>query len=416
MYEKEKNRIKEIVKNQENWRKFECINLIASENVTSEIVDGVYKSDFSHRYAEGDPYKRYYQGTKYIDEAESLAMRMIGKLFRAKQVSLKPISGTIANIAALDMFASSGDSIMTTSMPFGGHISVARRGGAGVLGLCVTHFQPTEDFFHIDVDKTIKVIENTKRLSALIFGCTLFLFPQPVKEISKIAKNRGIKIIYDASHVLGLIAGREFQDPLREGADIITSSTHKTFFGPQGGLILSNMPNKEWKRDKLSIFPGTISNHHLHRIPALSMAALEFMTFGNDYAKNVIKNAKTLAEVLYNNGLNVCAEKFGFTKSHQMAIDVKKLGGGKVVAEKLEKNNIIVNKNLLPWDSADFKTLQNPSGIRIGVQEMTRWGAKSDDMAEIGKLIKKAISGKDVKKDVIEFRKNFQEVRYTFKN
>ncbi len=418
-FEKRIEEIKEIVENQNKWREHETVNLIASENVTSPLVDAAYCSDFSHRYAEGEPYHRYYNGTKYIDELEEEANELAKKLFKAKQVTLQPISGTVANYAAFRMFTRPGDTIISNSTQGGGHISHNKFGAAGMLGLSVSSFPLAEDGYHLDVEKTLSLIKRIARdrmnyLSLLVFGCSLFLFPQPVKEIAPEAEKYNVHIIYDAAHVLGLIAGGKFQDPLREGAELITSSTHKTFFGPQGGMILSNMENEEWKRKKGFVFPGVISNHHLHRIPALAIALLEFMKFGKEYAEQVVKNAKALGESLAENGFKVEGEQFGYTESHQLAVDVSEIGGGQKVADLCEKNNIILNKNLLPKDKISAATLQNPSGIRIGVQEMTRYGMKEKEMEEIAKYIKLSVENKDVKQKVKEFRKQFDKTKYTF--
>jgi len=419
-YNSELSKINSIISSQNNWRKKECINLIASENVTSPAVAAAYNSDFSHRYAEGDPWKRYYNGTRYIDELEEYANKLALDLFEAEHVTLQPISGTVANLAAFSMFTRPGDMVLTNGTAAGGHISHNPWGAAGILGTNVMNFPTTEEGFHIDIDKTRKIIENKwvnvrNHLTTIMFGCSFFLFPQPIKELSEDAHNSGLRVIYDAAHVFGLIAGKRFQDPLREGADVITASTHKTFFGPQGGIILSNMDEKDWRRCKGTIFPGVVSNHHLHRIPALAIAILEHKKFGQEYADQVIKNARAFAEALSEEGFRVAAEKYGFTKSHQVAVDMTAQGGGSSVANKLEENNIIVNKNIMPWEIISFKTLTNPSGIRIGVQEMTRWGMKEDDFKELAKVFKSILlEGKDMKKEVKELRSRFQTINYTF--
>ena len=206
----------------------------------------------------------------------------------------------------------------------------------------------------------------------------MFLFPEPVKEIRKEFPN--LKIVYDAAHVFGLIFQGEFQKPFEEGADILTASTHKTFPGPQGGIILSKEHNKI---DKY-VFPGIVSNHHLHRLPCLLMTALLMDEKYKNYAKRVIENAKYFAQELYSLGFDVCAEDFGFTESHQIVVDVSKIGSASNVTDKLEKNNIIVNKNALPWD----KSVINPSGLRIGVQEMTLKGYTKSDFSELAKNFK----------------------------
>ena len=408
----------EKVAAQNKWRKNECINLIASENVTSPLVDAVYNSDFAHRYAEGDPYKRYYNGTKFIDELEEEANALAKKVFDCKNVDLRVISGTVANIAAFSAFVRNGDMVLSNSTQGGGHISHNLFGAVGMLGGTQVPFPITEDGYHVDVDKTLKLIEQKQsnirnHLNTAIFGCSMFLFPQPVKEIAPTAKQYGMRVLYDAAHVLGLIAAKEFQDPLKEGAELVTASTHKTFFGPQGGIIYNNFEQEYWDKIRSMVFPGVTSNHHLHRIPAMLIAILEFQEFGKEYAKQVRKNAKTLAQALHENGFDVAGEQFGFTESHQVVVDVSTLGGGFECANKLEQSNIICNKNLLPKDKLSL--VHNPSGIRLGVQEMTRWGCKEGEMEEIASFMKSVLfDEKKEREKAIEFRKGFSQVKYTF--
>ena len=220
-------------------------------------------------------------------------------------------------------------------------------------------------------------------------------------------------MVYDAAHVLGLVAGKKFQDPLREGADVVVSSTHKTFFGPQGGMILSGWDEEKAKQYKTYIFPGVLSNYHVHRFPALAMAFAEALQFGGEYAAQVQKNAKAFAQSLAAEGLAVQAEEFGYTESHQVVVDVTRQGGGKVAADKLEESNIICNMNMLPTDSP--AKVSNPSGIRLGVHEMTRWGMKEGDFGELAVIFRKALmDGKNCRDEVLAMRRKFQKVGYTF--
>jgi len=205
-----------------------------------------------------------------------------------------------------------------------------------------------------------RAIRETKP-KLILLGASLFLFPHPIQEMLVAADEVDATLVYDASHVLGLIAGNKFQDPLREGADVVTSSTHKTFPGPQGALILC----KEALSDRIdrAVFPGTVSNHHLHHIAGLAVTLQEMIHFGEAYAAQIQSNAKALAQALYDAGFNVLCEHKGFTESHQIAIDVRDLGGGDRVAKRLEEAYIITNKNMLPFDNEPDK----PSGIRLGV-------------------------------------------------
>jgi glycine hydroxymethyltransferase len=246
----------------------------------------------------------------------------------------------------------------------------------------------------------------------VILGASLFLFPHPVKELADAVHSYGGILLYDAAHVLGLIAGKQFQKPFEEGADIVTSSTHKTFPGPQGGVVMA-MNNELFENVQKAIFPKLVCNHHIHRLPALAQTAWEMWKYGEAYAKQVIKNAKTLAERLCELGFKVLAEDYGFTESHQVVLDVSQLGNSSEIAKRLEANNIIANKNIIPGDEVSKEKMKDPSGIRIGVQEITRFGAKESHMEEIAEFIKKVvIDKKDVKQEVIEFRKQLQEVCY----
>jgi len=195
----------------------------------------------------------------------------------------------------------------------------------------------------------------------------------------------------------------------------MTASTHKTFPGPQGGVILTN-DKDVYKKVSRTVFPVFVSNHHAHRLPSLAVTALEMLEFGEQYASQVVSNAKALAEELHALGVKVLGERLGFTRTHQVVIDVREFGGGSEIAKKLEEANIIVNKNLLPWDPPD--AIANPSGIRMGVQEMTRFGMKEGEMKEVARLIKRVMDGEDpkkVKEDVVELRKQFVEVKYGYK-
>ncbi len=409
-----KDKILKLVDEQNSWRK-ECINLIASENVMSPLAEKVYLSDFMHRYAEGEPFARYYNGTKYIDQIEILVQEMLGDLLKAEFVDPRPISGTVANLAVFSVLTKSGDSIMSLSTPAGGHISHNKYGGPTALRLRVYNYAFDYETMNIDVDKTRRDLKSEGIEPRLfVLGASLFLFPHPVREISDLAKEHNATVVYDAAHVLGLIVGGEFQKPLKEGADILTSSTHKTFPGPQGGLIATNS-DELFTKLKKGVFPRMTSNHHLHRLPALGITALEMFSFGKDYARQIVKNAKTLAEEAYALGLPVIAEHLGFTRSHQIALDMEKIGlSGKEAADLAEQANIIVNKNLLPWEP--LKNVRDPSGVRIGVQEMTRFGMKESEMKAIAELLKRLwLDGETpekIKEEVIDLRENFQKVEY----
>ena len=402
------------------------IPLIASENIPSPAVREAVISDFGNRYAEGWPGERVYAGCIYIDQVEIICNNLAKKVFRAEFADSRATSGVVANLAIYSAFSNPGDYMMAASIPSGGHISHGKKehfGTAGLVhGLFIEHYPFSKEEMTIDVDATKKkiqqMIDDGKSPKIGMFGGSLFLFPHPVKELTGFMHDHNIYVNYDGAHVAGLIAGGEFQDPLKEGADSMTMSSHKTLWGPQGGIIVSL--EKYSEAIKKAIFPGNTSSHHLHHVAGKAIALAESLEFGKEYAKQVIRNAKALAEALAGFGFGVLGEKRGYTASHQIAVDVSMFDDGGTVEKDLEKANIILNRQLLPGDIKAGRHYMHPSGIRIGVPEVTRLGMKEDQMIDIAHFIKRVVIEKEdptiVANDVSNFRKEFQKVHYTFDN
>lgn len=403
-----------------------ALPLIASENIVSEAVKQALISDFGHRYAEGWPGERVYAGCRYIDQVEEITISLLKKLFSAEFVDVRPISGVTANLAVYTTFTSCGDVMMCLSIAKGGHISMGKRefgGTAGAVhGLDIEYFEFDVDGMNIDVDATIKKVkklEKDNRIPKLVyFGGSVLLFGHPVKELSDFFKTYDSIIGYDAAHVAGLIAGGEFQNPLKEGADVVSTSTHKTFFGPQRGAILSF--NKYSEAIKKAVFPGVVSNHHLHTLAGLSIASTEMIAFGKEYAKEVVRTAKKLGESLSNRGFKVLGEAKDFTESHQLLIDVFEYGLGGDIERLLERAGIIVNRNLLPYDPQRGLSFKNPGGIRIGVQELVRLGINHKYVDNIADFFERIIIRKEdpkrVREDVKSFREDFKFIKYCFED
>ncbi len=400
------------------------IPLIASENIPSPAVREAMISDFANRYAEGWPGERVYAGCIYIDQVELKCIELAKRVFDAEFADVRPVSGVSANLAVYAAFTKPNDTMLALSIPNGGHISHGKKdhgGTAGMVrGLNVESYAFDKEEMNIDVDKSIKkineLIKEGKKPTLAMFGGSLFLFPHPLKELEGFLHSNNILICYDAAHVSGLIAGKEFQDPLREGADFMTMSTHKTLFGPPGGMILSF--EKYAEEIKKAVFPGNTSSHHLHNVAGKAIALAELLEFGKEYAKQVIKNARALAEALYNLGFDILGEKKGFTRSHQVAVDVSRYGDGGSVERDLEHANIICNRQLLPGDIKAGRNYLHPGGIRLGTAEITRLGMKEDDMNTIARFIKRVVIDKEepsrVREDVIKFKSGFKRVIYTF--
>ena len=395
----------------------DSLPMIASENIISPMVARAVNSDLHGRYAEGLPGKRYYQGCEDFDTIESLGLESARRVFSCRFANIQSTSGTVSNMAALKALAMPGDTITAVSTADGGHISHARMGAVGVRGLNLVTYPWDIDRMEPDIDAACALIRETEPQLAL-FGQSVFLFPTPLQEMADAAHEVGAKVMYDGAHVLGLIAGGQFQDPLHEGVDVMTGSSHKTFPGPQGGFVLSDSDDEKFhKKLNSSIFPGTCPSYHLHHVAGKVVALAEFEAFGSDYARDIVANAKSLGAALAAEGFDVLAEERGYTASHQVLTrhGGPDSGAGRRAAATLEDAGIITNMNMLPGDT---KAMSGPSGLRLGVPELTRVGMGADEMQDVARFFARALITEGeiatVKRDVIEFKSRFQTVKYCF--
>ncbi len=392
------------------------LGMIASENIVSPMVQKIVSSDLHGRYAEGLPFKRYYQGCGGFDTIEDLGLDLAKKVFNVPFANIQSTSGTVSNIAALKALSKPGDSITAVSTADGGHISHARMGAVGLRDLNLSTYPWNEERMEPDIDASAKLIREVSPKVAL-FGQSVFLFPTPLRELADAAHEVGSTVMYDGAHVLGLIAGGCFQDPLHEGADVMTGSSHKTFPGPQGGFILSSSEDEKFQRRlNNAVFPGTCSSYHLHHVAGKVVALAEFQEYGEELSENTVANAQAFAAALAAEGFDVLAESRGYTASHQVLTRHGGLdsGAGAKAAKLLEDAGIITNMNMLPGDTKAM----SPSGLRLGVQELTRVGMGTDEMLDVARFYARVLIGNEdpgsVKNDVREFKSNYQIIRYCF--
>ena len=394
----------------------DSLPMIASENILSPLVRKACNSDLHGRYAEGLPGKRYYQGCDDFDTIEEIGISSAKRVFDCNFANIQSTSGTVSNMAGLKALANPGDTITAVSTADGGHISHARMGAVGLRGLNLVTYPWVESRMEPDIDAAAQLIRETEPNIAL-FGQSVFLFPTPLEELAAAAHEVGAKVMYDAAHVLGLIAGNQFQDPLREGADVMTGSSHKTFPGPQGGFLLSDSGDAKFQRRLNSaIFPGVCSSYHLHHVAGKAVALAEFEQFGTDYARDIVANAKALGAALASEGFDVLAEERDYTASHQVLTrhGESDSGAGRDAAALLEDAGIITNMNMLPGDTKAM----SPSGLRLGVPELTRVGMGTDEMQDVARFFARSlIAGEDpaaVRADITEFKGGFHTVQYCF--
>ena len=398
------------------WRGERCINMLAPEAPTSPAVRALLSAEIGTRAAEGHigRVNRWFAGTQHIDEVESLCVELLKLAFRCRYADHRLMGSMLGNMAVYQAMTEPGDVIMSAAQPFGGHSSNRVDGPAGFRGLNIVDipFDPGE----LDVDlQAFEVVAQHVRPKLVVMGMSMTLFPLPVREMSEIIAQWGGRFVYDGAHQAGLIAGKQFQDPLKEGAVVLTGSAGKTFSGPQSGMILWNDPDLTEPLAE-AIFPVLVATHQVNRVAALAVSAAEMLEFGEVYMAQIVKNAQALGRALHDRGIPMLGEKRGFTRTQQVIGNVKAFGGGMEVAHRLAEANLITNKNLIPEDGPE--DWDHPSGLRIGTIEITRLGMNEDDMETIADFIARIlIEGEDtetVREDVVDFRLPRQTLYYDF--
>jgi glycine hydroxymethyltransferase len=400
------------------WRGEQCINLLAPEAPTSPGVRALLSAEIGTRAAEGHigPVNRWFAGTRHIDEVEALAVELLKKYFRCRYADHRMCASMIGNAVVYSALTDPGDVIMTVAQPFGGHSSNRQFGPAGARGLKIVDIPFDPQDLTVDMDLFSKAAPLARpRLVTL--GLSMTLFPLPVREIKEVIAEWGGKLFFDGAHQLGLIGGGQFQDPLREGADIMTGSAGKTFSGPQSGVIVWDDPAIT-EPITSAVFPVWAATHQVNRVAALALATAEALAFGPVYMAQIVSNAQALARRLQDRGIPMLGAPRGFTRTHQVIADVGRYGRGLAAAQKLERANIIVNKNLLPADKPE--DWDYPSGLRIGTIEATRLGMKEPEMEVIADFIAEVVvrgtSPEALLPKVLDFRSSYQRLYYCFEN
>jgi glycine hydroxymethyltransferase len=398
------------------WRGTECINLLAPEALVSPTVQRLLSSEVGQRAAEGHigSVNRWFAGTKYIDEIEALCVELLKKLFHSNYAEHRLIASMIGNMAVYAALTEPGDTIMSIPQPLGGHSSNRVDGPAGIRGLRIVDIPVDPEELEVDLEAFASVArEHQPKVVAL--GASMTLFQLPVREMSQIVTEWGGRIFFDGAHQLGLIAGGQFQDPLAEGAAVLTGSAGKTFSGPQSGVMVWNDPDLT-ERLGSAVFPQLAATHQVNRVAALAAAAAELLQFGRPYMAQIVANAQTLGAALHRRGIPMLGAHKGFTRTHQVIADVRAFGGGLAAAQRLAEANIITNKNLLPSDRPE--DWDRPSGLRIGTTEVTRLGMGAAEMEVVADLMAAVlVEGRDpteIKRQCVDLRAPFQQVRYCF--
>ncbi|MFJ4133442.1 serine hydroxymethyltransferase [Pseudomonas cyclaminis] len=404
--------VRAAVTRNEQWRGQQCINLVAAESPTSPSVRALLSSEVGTRASGGHIGResRFFSGMKNIDELESLCVELLKMAFDAKYADHRLMGGMAAVLAAYTALARPEDNVMTVPVIRGGDTSNRTNGPPGVRGLKVWDIPFIHKTSEIDLNRFSEIACDL-RPEVIGLGMTLTLFALPIKEIKDIVSPWGGKVYFDAAHQLGLITARLFQDPLKEGADLMTGSSGKTFSGPQGGVIVWNDPELTVPINT-AIFPTLTGSHQINRVAALAVATTELLEYGTSYMTQVVLNAQALARSLENQGVTVFYREQGYTQTHQIVIDSKPFECGRDAVQHLEAANIIANEMPLPWDIDPYRE----TGIRLGTVEITRLGMKEMEMGWIAEQIAKVLLRREdpmaVANGVIDFMKNYRNVYY----
>ncbi|MDA0870626.1 MAG: aminotransferase class I/II-fold pyridoxal phosphate-dependent enzyme [Proteobacteria bacterium] len=386
------------------------INLNPATNVLNPRAEKILSTGLSSRASLGHPGDKYEVGLDAIEQIEVITGDLACKLFESKYVEFRVGSGALANLYAFMATCKPGDKIIAPPASIGGHITHHKPGAAGLYGLDITEAPVDENNYTVDVDKLRKLAHEIKP-KLITIGGSLNLFPHPVKEIREIADEVGAKLLFDAAHQCGLIAGKVWPQPLSEGAHLMTFSTYKSLGGPAGGLIITNEEKLAEKIDAIA-YPGLTANYDPAKTAALGITLQDWNIVGEAYAKMMVETSIALAKELDKKNLHIYAKEKGFTTSHQFAIVANELGGGQRASKKLALSGLLACGINVPGPAVEDDT----NAIRIGTPEVVRMGMKKDDMPLLADLIFKGLTTDTpdlVQAEVIKLRKKFNKVHYT---
>ena len=386
------------------------INLNPATNVLNPRAEKILSTGLSSRASLGHPGDKYEVGLDAIEQIEVITGDLACKLFESKYVEFRVGSGALANLYAFMATCKPGDKIIAPPASIGGHITHHKPGAAGLYGLDITEAPVDENNYTVDVDKLRKLAHEIKP-KLITIGGSLNLFPHPVKEIREIADEVGAKLLFDAAHQCGLIAGKVWPQPLSEGAHLMTFSTYKSLGGPAGGLIITNEEKLAEKIDAIA-YPGLTANYDAAKTAALGITLQDWNIVGEAYAKMMVETSVALAKELDKKNLHIYAKEKGFTTSHQFAIVANELGGGQRASKKLALSGLLACGINVPGPAVEDDT----NAIRIGTPEVVRMGMKKDDMPLLADLIFKGLTTDTpdlVQAEVIKLRKKFNKVHYT---
>lgn len=387
----------------------DCFNLNPATNVMNPRAEALLAAGMGSRPSLGYPGDKYEMGLEAIEEIEVIAAALAAEVFGAKYAEIRVPSGAIANLYGFMALCQPGDSIIVPPASIGGHVTHHSAGCAGLYGLDIHHAPIDSDGYSVDLAGLRQLVQEV-RPKLITIGGSLNLRPHPVADIRAIADEVGAAVLFDAAHQCGIIAGRGWENPLDQGAHLMTMSTYKSLGGPPSGLIVTNSAEIAQRLDSIA-FPGMTANFDAAKSAALAMSLLDWRDFGAAYAKKMIAVAQHLAQALRAEGLALFTTKDGATRSHQFALEAAAFGGGQAASKTLRKAGFLACGIGLPLP----EVAGDMNGLRIGTPELVRWGITEAHCAELARLIALALRSNapvDLASEVAHFRSEFCQLHY----
>jgi glycine hydroxymethyltransferase len=387
----------------------ECFNLDPAANVMNPRAEEILASGLSTRPSLGYPKNKYETGLEAIEEIEAITAELSAKVFKADYAEIRVPSGAIANLYAFMATCKPGDTIIAPSSAIGGHVTHHAEGAAGLFGLHTYDAPIDAETYSVDVAE-LRILAREVQPALITIGGSLNLFPHDVKRLRKVADEVGAKLLFDAAHQSGIIAGGSWNNPLGEGAHIMTMSTYKSLGGPAGGLIVSNDETLAQKLEAIA-FPGMTANFDAGTAAALALTMLDWQDYGADYAETMIATAQRFAYELDKEGIPVFAKERGFTESHQFAVLAEPFGGGQAASSRLREAGFLTCGIGLPIDPVEGDL----NGLRIGTSEIVRWGVTEEDIPQIARLLAQALRSdrpETFAEEVSQLRKSYNQLHF----
>jgi glycine hydroxymethyltransferase len=403
-------RLTALVRQNHDIHDRDALNLNPATNVMNPKADAMMAAGLGSRASLGYPGDKYEMGLEAIERIEIIATELAAEVFGARYAEVRVGSGALANLYVFMAAAKPGDTIIAPPPAIGGHVTHHGAGAAGLYGV-VTHPAPIDPVnYTVDVAALRKDVLRLKP-KLITIGGSLNLFPHPIREIRAMADEIGALVLFDAAHLCGMIAGHAWQQPLEEGAHVMTMSTYKSLGGPPSGLIVTNDPDVAQRLDAIA-YPGLTANFDAAKSAALAMTLLDWKVHGRAYAAKMGETAQALAQALADRGVPVFARERGMTASHQFAVEAGAFDGGQTASKLLRQANVLacgINLPIAPVGG-------DANGLRIGTPEIVRWGMGPEHMPELAGYIADVLTGRraaqSVAPEVTAFRRRFSQLHF----